>query len=100
MFAWVNNFLVGTCSSEVFGVINMSIQKPSQMKFWIILMFQDGQFFIAGAIGMVQEPQHLVIGSTYFCGAEGNIRKISQAGVESANVRKRKDRESQLPLPN
>ena len=31
MFAWVNNFLVETCSFEVFVVINMSIQKPSQM---------------------------------------------------------------------
>lgn len=31
MFAWVNNFLEETCSFEVFVVINMSIQKPSQM---------------------------------------------------------------------
>ncbi|MBA0810910.1 hypothetical protein Gohar_002856, partial [Gossypium harknessii] len=100
MFAWVNNFLEGTCFFEVLGVISMSIQKPSQMKFWIIHMFRDVLFFIMGAIGMVQEPQHLVNDSTYFCGVEGNIRKISQSGVESANVRKKNVSVSRYLLPN
>ncbi|KAK8659974.1 hypothetical protein V6N13_030164 [Hibiscus sabdariffa] len=48
-----------------------STVKVFRRKFWIIHTFQDMQSFIVGAIGMVQEPQHLVNGSTYFCGVEG-----------------------------
>ncbi|XWS11519.1 hypothetical protein CRYUN_Cryun37aG0005200 [Craigia yunnanensis] len=35
-----------------------------------------------GTIGMVQVPQHLVIGSTYFCGAEG----ITEEGRETCDL--------------
>ena len=38
-----------------------------------ISTFLGMRFFIVVVIGMVLEPQHLGVGSTYFCGAEGNF---------------------------
>lgn len=48
-------------------------------------MFRATQFFIEVAIGMVLEPPHQGVGSTYLYGVEGNF-------VSSLNLKKKKIR--------
>ncbi|CAL5419269.1 unnamed protein product [Camellia sinensis] len=52
---------------------HVNTETQSELKSLIIPMFRDVQFFIAVAIGMVLEPQHLGIGSTYCYGAEDSV---------------------------
>lgn len=50
-------------------------------------MFRAMQFFIEVAIGMVLEPPHQGVGSTYLYGVEGNF-------VSSLNLKKKKKERS------
>lgn len=62
---WFLLFLIGGCTLFLWSALFESRRSL------IIPMPLDELCFIVVVIAMVLELQHLVIGSTYFCGAEG-----------------------------
>lgn len=69
--------------NEIYGPLLLATSHGCTLFFWgplfesrrslIILMFLDELCFIVVDIAMVLELQHPAIGSTYFCGAEGDF---------------------------